>query len=83
MTDAASAQAALPKLTEVNNRLGELSGMADQLPAAGKTALAALINGALPQLEELIAKVNDIPGVGAVIKSATDAIVAKLKAMAA
>jgi hypothetical protein len=83
ITDAASAEAALPELTEVNAGLDELGGLAGQLPAAGKTALAALINGSLPDLEALIAKVSDLPGVGAVIKSAADAMVAKLKAMAA
>jgi hypothetical protein len=83
VTDAASAQAALPKLTEVNDKLDQLGGLVGQLPAEGKTALAALINGALPDLEALIAKVGEIPGVGTVIKPAADAMVAKLKAMAA
>jgi hypothetical protein len=83
VTDAASAEAALPQLTEINAGLDKLDGLVGQLPAAGKSALAALINGALPDLEALIAKVSDIPGVGEVIKSAADAMVAKLKAMAA
>jgi hypothetical protein len=83
VTDAASAEAALPRLTEIDDRLGELGGLAGQLPAEGKTALAALINGALPDLEALIAKVSEIPGVGAVIKPTADALVAKLRAMAA
>ena len=76
VTDAASAQAALPKLTEVNDKLDQLGGLVGQLPAEGKTALAALINGALPDLEALIAKVSEIPGVGTVIKPAADAMVA-------
>jgi hypothetical protein len=83
VTDAASAQAALPKLTEVGSKLDQLGGLVGQLPAEGKSALAALINGALPDLEALIAKVSEISGVGAVIKPAADAMVAKLKAMAA
>jgi hypothetical protein len=37
----------------------------------------------LPDLEALIAKVSEIPGVGAVIKPTADALVAKLRAMAA
>jgi hypothetical protein len=53
------------------------------LPAEGKSALAALINGALPEVEALIARVTEIPGVGAVIKPTADALVAKLKAMTA
>lgn len=83
VTDAASAQAALPKLSEVDDKLGQLGEAVGQLPAEGKTALAALINGALPELETLVAKVNEIPGVADVIKPATDAIVEKLKAMVA
>ncbi|MGH6901549.1 MAG: DUF937 domain-containing protein [Geminicoccaceae bacterium] len=83
VTDAASAEAALPRLTEIDDRLGELGGLVGQLPAEGKTALAALVNGALPELEALIAKVSEIPGVGPVIKPTADALVAKLRAMAA
>jgi hypothetical protein len=83
VTDAASAEAALPKLTEIDANLDRVGGLVGQLPAEGKSALAALINGALPELEALIAKVTEIPGVGAVIKPAADALVEKLKAMAA
>jgi hypothetical protein len=83
ITDAASAEAALPKLTEIDANLDKLGGLVEQLPAEGKSALVALINGALPALETLIAKVNDMPGVGPVIKPTADAMVAKLKAMVA
>ena len=83
VTDAASAEAALPRLTEIDANLDRLGGLVGQLPAEGKSALAALINGALPELEALVAKVSEIPGVGAVIKPAADALVEKLKAMAA
>ena len=64
VTDAASAEAALPKLNEIDANLDRLGGLAGRLPAEGKSALAALINGALPELEALIARVSDIPGVG-------------------
>jgi Bacterial protein of unknown function (DUF937) len=83
VTDAASAEAALPRLTEINTNLDRLGGLVGQLPAEGKSALAALVNGALPELEALIARVTEIAGVGAVIKPATDALVEKLRAMAA
>ena len=83
ITDAASAEAALPQLSEVDANLDRLGGLVGQLPAEGKSALAALINGALPGLEALIAKVSEIPGVAEVIKPTADAMVAKLKAMAA
>lgn len=83
ITDPASAEAALPQLIDVNARLDKLSGLVSDLPAEGKTALAALINGALPKVEALIAKMNEMPGVGDVIKPAADAMIAKLKAMTA
>ena len=83
VTDAASAEAALPKLNEIDANLDRLGGLAGRLPAEGKSALAALINGALPELEALIARVTDIPGVGDMIRPAANGLVEKLKAMAA
>ena len=83
VTDAASAEAALPKLNEIGANLDRLGGLAGRLPAEGKSALAALINGALPELEALIARVSDIPGVGDIIRPAANGLVEKLKAMAA
>jgi hypothetical protein len=83
VTDAASAEAALPRLNEIDANLDRLGGLAGQLPAEGKSALAALINGALPELEALIARVTEIPGVGDVIGPAANGLVDKLRAMAA
>jgi hypothetical protein len=83
VTDAASAQAALPRLNEIDANLDRLGGLAGQLPAEGKSALAALINGALPELEALIARVTEIPGVGDVIGPVANGLVEKLRAMAA
>jgi hypothetical protein len=53
------------------------------LPAEGRSALATLINGAPPQLEALIARASEIPGVGDVIRPAADAMVEKRKSMTA
>jgi hypothetical protein len=83
VTDAASAEAALPRLSEIDANLDRLGGLAGRLPAEGKSALAALINGALPELEALIARVSDLPGVGVIIRPAANGLVEKLKAMAA
>jgi hypothetical protein len=83
VTDAASAEAALPTLTEIDSNLDRLGGLVGQLPAEGKSALAALINGALPELEALITRVTEIPGVGDVIRPAANALVEKLRALAA
>jgi hypothetical protein len=83
VTDAASAEAALPRLQEIDANLDRVGDVVGQLPAEGKSALAALINGALPELEALIARVSELPGVGAVIKPVADGLLAKLRAMAA
>ncbi len=83
VTDSASAQAAAPKLREIDGSLTKVRGMVDQLPAQGKSALAALVSAALPTLESLIAKVNAIPGAGDVIKPITDPMLEKLRAMTA
>jgi hypothetical protein len=83
VTDAASAQAAVPKLNGINDSLTKLGGLVGQLPAEGKTALAALVSGQLANLEALIAKVTALPGVGDLIKPVTDTMLERLRALAA
>lgn len=82
ISDAASAEAALPQLNDVLSQLDSLNGLAGQLPAAGQSALADLVNSALPQLESLIARASDIPGVGAVIRPTAEALLAQLRSLA-
>ena len=82
ITNADTAKAALPKLTEAGDMIGKASGMADKLPAEGKTALKGALGPAITQAKDAIAKVTAMPGVGDVVKSATDPIVAKLDALA-
>ena len=83
VTDRPSADLAVPKLNQVNDSIDKMRGLIDQLPAGGKAALATLVAGALPNLEALIAKVNEIPGVAEVLKPITDPILEKLRAMKA
>jgi hypothetical protein len=83
VSDAASAEAALPKLNEINDGLTKLGGLVDQLPGEGKSALAALVSASLANLEALIAKASGLPGVGEVIKPVADSILGKLRAMTA
>jgi hypothetical protein len=83
VTDAASAQAAVPKLNGINDSLTKLDGLVDQLPAEGKAGLAALVSGQLPNLEALIAKVTALPGVGDIIKPVTDTMLERLRALTA
>jgi hypothetical protein len=83
ITDAGSAEAAVPKLNELNDGLSKIGGLVDQLPAEGKSALAALVSGSLASLEALIAKVSEIPGVGEVIQPVAGSMLEKLRAMTA
>jgi hypothetical protein len=78
VSDAASAQASLPKLETSAADLDRVRELAGKLPVDGKTALAALVTAARPSIEQLFDKVLAIPGVDAVAKPAIDALRAKL-----
>ena len=82
ITDAASAEAALPALNEVRTKLDDLTATVDQLPAEAKTMLAGVVSGMLPKLQTLVDQVSSIEGVGEVVKSAVEPIMAKLDAWA-
>jgi hypothetical protein len=82
VTDAGSAQAALPKLQDATTQLDKLDGLSAQLPTAGRTALAALIAAERPSIEELFNKVLALPGVAAIAKPAIDQFRSKLDALA-
>ncbi len=81
ISDAASAQAALPKLQGAASDFDKVGGLSGQLPAAGKTALAALVTAARPSIEELFNKVLALPGVAPIAKPAIDDLRAKLDAL--
>lgn len=81
ITDKASADAAMVNLDELKGKVEGMTAQVDQLPAAGKTALAGMVNASLPALKELVAKVGGISGAES-IKPALDAMVAKLETWA-
>jgi type VI protein secretion system component VasK len=80
ITDAASAQAQLPNLQQLQAKLDGMTATVDSLPAAGKSALATLVSGSLPTLRSAAEQVAAIEGVGPVVKPTLDAILAKLDA---
>lgn len=82
ITDAASAQAAVPKLQEAVTSVDGLTAVAAKLTPAQRTMMSGVITAALPTLKDLIAKVVAIPGVGDVVKPTTDALLAKIEALA-
>jgi hypothetical protein len=80
--DVDTAKAALPTLQDATAQLDKLSGLVNQLPASGKTALATFLASVRPSLDEVFNKVLAIPGVSEVAKPTIDAIKAKLDALA-
>ena len=82
ITDAASAQAALPRLREVTAQVDKVGGMVGQLSAEQRKVLAGLVNPMMPTLNQLFDKVLAIPGVAEVLKPTIDALKAKLAALA-
>ena len=79
ITDAQSAEAAVPQLNAVNTRLEELSSTVDQLPDDGKKVLADVLNERIAELKTLAADVTAQEGVGDVVNPALEPIIAKLE----
>jgi hypothetical protein len=79
--DAASAEAALPKLTDLNGKLDDAKVSWDKLPEAGRTAINSALKSALASLKELVNKVLEIAGVGDKIKPVVDPIMTKLASL--
>ncbi|MCK1516408.1 DUF937 domain-containing protein [Bradyrhizobium sp. 190] len=82
ITDAASAQDALPKLREATAQLNEVSSRATQLSPEGKSTLVKLIVAATPAINQMCDKVLATPGAGAIAKPAIDELRGKLDALA-
>jgi Bacterial protein of unknown function (DUF937) len=78
ITDAASAEAALPKLRDATAQLSEVRNLAAKLTPEGKSALAKLIAAATPTVNQMCDKVLATPGVGAIAKSSIDEFRASL-----
>jgi hypothetical protein len=79
--DAASAEAALPKLAELSGKLDGMKALVDKLPEAGKAKITELIKPNLGKLEDQFAKLLWIPGVGDKIQPAVDGILGKLASL--
>jgi hypothetical protein len=81
ITDAATAEAALPRLKDAASQLESAKSVFDTLPAPGKSSVLSIITSNLGGLKDLIAKVASIPGVGGLVKPITDSILNTLTAM--
>jgi len=76
--DAASATAALPKLTELSGKLDDMTPLVDKLPAAEKGKITDLINTSLAKVEDQFAKLQWMPGLGDKVQPAIEGIMGKL-----
>jgi hypothetical protein len=83
VTDAASAESALPTLEEVNAALATAQGAAESMPAESRTAIQAAVAAALPTITEQADRILAESGLSSVLKPAVDGILEKLQAFAA
>jgi len=83
ITDASSAQAALPKLREVTGQIDKVDGLLGQLSPEQRKVLAGVVNPLMPSLNQLFDKVLAIPGVAELLKPTIDALRAKLTLLTA
>lgn len=81
ITDAESAQAALPAIEEANGKLSGLVDVATRLPDAAKGPIAGLVESGMSSLQPVIDKVTAIPGVGEIVQPAVDKMVDMLKGL--
>ncbi|MDX1385202.1 MAG: hypothetical protein R3190_16230, partial [Thermoanaerobaculia bacterium] len=82
VTDAASAEAALPTLTEINTQLEDLSGTVGQLPEDARKILADFLDDPVTQLKTTAESVMNQEGVGDVLRPALEPIMATLDSWA-
>ncbi|HYZ26367.1 MAG TPA: hypothetical protein VE592_04490 [Geminicoccaceae bacterium] len=82
VTDAGSAEAAVPALTEINTQLEDLSSTVGQLPEDAKKILADLLRGDVTELKTLADNVTSKQGVGDVLNPVLEPIMAKLDSWA-
>ncbi len=80
--DAATAEAALPKLQEFEGKLDVAQTTTDKLEDAGKATIKALVKSTQDKLKEIVQRVLAIPGVGEKFKTVVESIMAKLTNLA-
>jgi hypothetical protein len=81
ITDAATAQSALPKLKAATTQLNEVNNQANKLTPEGKSAIARLITAAMPTINEMCDKALAAPGVGVIAKPTIDELRGRVDAL--
>jgi Bacterial protein of unknown function (DUF937) len=81
VTDAASATAAVGKIASASQGIAMVSGLAAKFTPEQKTAVGTLLNGSLPSLNAMVAKLEVLPGVGDILKPAIGPVLDQLTAL--
>ncbi len=82
ITDAESAKAALPAMTEARGTLDSLTNTLERLPDAAKGPIAGIVTGGLAALQPILEKTLALPGVGPVIEPVITPMMDKLASLA-
>ena len=80
--DEATAQAAVPALTQAATQFDQLTGLLGQLAPEARKTLADAFAGIRPKLDKLFDQAVGLPGVGPVIQPTIDTIRSKLNTLA-
>jgi Bacterial protein of unknown function (DUF937) len=83
VTDAASAEAALPKLRNITAQIDQVDDLIGRMTPEQRKLLAGIVSPLMPTLNQLFDKVLAIPGVSEVLKPTIDLIKAKLAMLSA
>jgi hypothetical protein len=81
ITDASSAQAALPKLQEMSTKFDNLSGLYNKLPETARSGLNSTIQASEKTLRAKVDEVLAKPGIGDILKPILDQIMSKIAAL--
>ena len=82
ITDAAGAQAALPKINALTTQLNDLKTQSAKLSPEARSEFAKLIVAVTPAIDRMCDTVLALPGVGPVAKPAIDDLRSKMDALA-
>jgi hypothetical protein len=83
VTDAASAEAALPKLRNITAQIDQVDELIGRMTPEQRKLLAGIVSPLMPTLNQLFDKVLAIPAVSEVLKPTIDLIKAKLAMLSA
>ncbi len=72
ITDASTAEQALPQITQINSTIGSLKAQVDKLPASTKSTVLGSLQPAVTSLQQLCTKVRGMPGVSEKVQTTID-----------